>query len=343
MSRTVSVVFLLAMSLMVGACVVLVIWELKKPYKGYPGPDKFVDINRGDSTRMIAYRLQGHGVISSAPLFYLYLLTQKSRVIKAGEYRFAKLTSMVEVAEKLYRGEIFFHKVTIPEGLVFQDAKQIFLQQGFGPEEEFDQAFGDVQTIRDLDSHAQDLEGYLFPETYLLGRGTSPQSILDQMVKNFRQRFDASHLRRASEMGMTVRQVVTLASLIEKETAADQERFLVSSVYHNRLKRGMLLECDPTVIYAARLVQRWDGVINRSDLGLDSPYNTYKYPGLPPGPIANPGMRALDAALHPAQSRYIYFVSENDDHHVFSESLGTHVRAVARYQREKLAGANRRR
>ncbi|MBI3939843.1 MAG: endolytic transglycosylase MltG [Acidobacteria bacterium] len=320
--------------LLSGATVATATWAVRRPYRAYPGGEHFVEIRRGDSAYQVAERLRQHGVVSSARLFYSYLAaTRQAGHIKAGEYRFSGAVSMREIAAKLYRGDIFLHKITIPEGLVFEDVKRIFLQEGFGSDREFNTSFTDVSLIHDLDPQAQNLEGYLFPETYLLSRGTPAQNILKQMVRNFRRGFDAPRQKRTAQMGLTVRQVVILASLIEKESAVDAERFLISSVYSNRLKRGMLLECDPTVIYAARLVQKWDGVLHRSDLELDSPYNTYRHPGLPPGPIASPGIKSLDAALRPAETRYLYFVSRNDGRHVFNESFRAHTRAVARYQR----------
>ncbi len=323
---------------------VLGLFVLRKSYKGYAEAERIIDIERGDSARSIAYRMKDNGIVSSATLFYAYLrMTGQANAIKAGEYQFTEPMTMAQVAQKLYRGEVFRHKVTIPEGLIFLDIKPIFLREGFGPDDEFDRAFNSVESISDLDPQAQNLEGYLFPETYMLTRRATPQSILLEMVRGFRKRFDAVRMRLPKEMGMTVRRVVTLASLIEKETALDNERYLVSSVYHNRLKQGMLLECDPTVIYAVRLVKQWNGVIHQSDLQIDSPYNTYKYSGLPPGPIASPGAKSIDAALHPADTRYLYFVSRNDGSHVFSENLEEHNRAVEQYRRVKSAAANSRR
>jgi UPF0755 protein len=320
---------------------VVATYAVRKAYKGYSESEKIVDIERGDSARLIAYRMRDSGVVSSATLFYVYLrLTRKAGAIKAGEYQFTGPMTMAQVAQKLYRGEVYRHKVTIPEGLIFQDIKAIFLKEGFGPDEDFDRVFKAVESIRDLDPQADNLEGYLFPETYLLTRRATPHSILVEMVRNFRKRFDVSRQQRARQIGMTVRKTVTLASLIEKETARDDERFLVSSVYHNRLKEGMLLACDPTVIYAIRLARPWDGVIHQSDLQMDSHYNTYKYTGLPPGPIANPGIKSLDAALHPADTRYLYFVSRNDGSHVFNENLEAHNRAVEQYRRAKSSTSN---
>ena len=171
------------------------------------------------------------------------------------------------------------------------------------------------------------------PDTYLLPHGASPRKIVATMVDDAREFWTDEHLARARDLGLTVRDVVTLASLIEKETGQAEERPLVSAVFHNRLRKGMHLMCDPTVIYGVRLLKEFDGVINQSDLALDSPYNTYRYPGLPPGPITNPGRASLEAALYPAQADYLYFVSRNDGTHVFSEDYRSHERAVRRFQR----------
>jgi UPF0755 protein len=309
-------------------------WTLFRPYQGYSEPERLVLLERGSGSRQIAQLLEAEGVVASSRAFYFYLaLTGKGSRLKAGEYRFSGPNSMAEVADKLYRGEVFARKVTIPEGLTFPETKQIFLDQGFGTDAGFDAAFKDPKGIQDIDPKARDLEGYLFPETYLLSRGTTAATILQQMVQNFRSSFDDSMRKRAASLELTPRQAVTLASLIEKETGLDDERPLVSSVYHNRMRRGMLLECDPTVVFAAKLEGRWDGVIHRSDLELDSPYNTYRYPGLPPGPIASPGAKSLKAAVEPAQTAFFYFVAGENGRHVFSEDWEAHRAAVARYHR----------
>ncbi|HEY2933007.1 MAG TPA: endolytic transglycosylase MltG [Acidobacteriota bacterium] len=306
------------------------------PFKGYSGAEKIVGIDRGDSARRISYRMAENGVVRSAPLFYIYLRSAgKAGRMKAGDYQFTHPVTMAQVADKLYRGDVYLLRVTVPEGLIHEEIKPLFLHEGLGREEDFDQAFRDVRLIQDWDEKAQNLEGYLFPDTYLFPRQTTAAQVLEQMVKNFRKRMDSSRMERARQLNMSVRQVVTLASLIEKETALESERFLVSSVYHNRMKQGMVLACDPTVIYAARLLNRWDGVINQSDLAIESPYNTYKYAGLPPGPIANPGVKSLDAALHPADTRYLYFVARDDHSHIFNEDFASHQKAVADYRKMK--------
>jgi UPF0755 protein len=186
--------------------------------------------------------------------------------------------------------------------------------------------------MRDWDPDARDLEGYLFPDTYAVPRQASAERLVAAMVDRFRTTFDEGLRARAAVLKMSLRDVVALASLVEKETARADERALVSAVYHNRLRRGMPMQCDPTVIYALMLAGRWNGNIRRADLQIDSPYNTYRYPGLPPGPIAAPGRASLEAALAPADVPYLYFVSRNDGSHVFAETLAEHNRNVARWQ-----------
>jgi UPF0755 protein len=203
---------------------------------------------------------------------------------------------------------------------------------GFGSTDDFLSAAQDPTRIKDLDPLARDLEGYLFPETYSVTRTTSAADLVAAMVARFRENFPEASRQRASEAGMSVRQVVTLASLVEKETARADERPLVSAVYHNRLKVGMGMQADPTVIYALQLAGRYRGNIRKVDLEFDSPYNTYKYRGLPPGPIANPGRAALDAALAPAAVGSLYFVSRNDGSHVFADTLIEHNRNVREFQ-----------
>jgi UPF0755 protein len=208
----------------------------------------------------------------------------------------------------------------------------VFESRGFGRAEEFVRAAGNAPLIQDLDPAARDLEGYLFPETYTLTRDASASQLVAAMVARFRSNFSDESRRKAEAQGLTVRQTVTLASLVEKETAKSEERPLVAGVYRNRMKAGMPMQADPTVVYALQKAGRYDGNIRRVDLTMDSPYNTYRYPGLPPGPIAAPGKASLEAALAPADVRYLYFVSRNDGSHVFAETLARHNANVQEHQ-----------
>lgn len=314
--------------------------RLKTPFKGYSDA-KFVIIERGAPTNSIAQTLVQEGVISNKWTFLMYLTFKKRRgeTLKAGEYYFDAPTSQIEVADKLIKGKVYQHSVTVPEGLTMFDIAGLFAQTGLFDKESLLDEMKNPKPIKDLDSKAEDLEGYLFPDTYLFRRGTSSAEIVGRMVKRFRDVFDERYRQRSRELGLGTRDVVTLASLIEKETGRDEERPLVSAVFMNRLKKEIPLQCDPTVLYAKlRLGAPVDvidpprRIIDRATLNVDSPYNTYKHLGLPPGPIANPGRKSIEAALYPANVDFFYFVSKNDGTHFFSRTLSQHNDAVAKYQ-----------
>lgn len=330
----------LAVLLIVGAVgsALAALWlygEMQRPHQGFEG-EKLLIIARGSSVEGIARQLQREGVVASAFLFRLHArLVDPGRPLQAGQYKFDSPISIAEAVEKLRSGDVFFHRVTVPEGLDRREIAEVFVRAGFGTEEEWAEATEDPTLIRELDTEAIDLEGYLFPETYFLTYQSRPEEIVEMMVGRFRRAWTSERRQRASELGLSVRETVTLASLIEKETGLRPERNLVSSVFHNRLRRGMLLQCDPTVVYAVKQVQEFDGTIRRSHLQMDSPYNTYVHPGLPPGPIANPGEASIEAALFPAASDFLFFVSRNDGSHHFSVDYAAHSTAVRRYQRNR--------
>jgi UPF0755 protein len=209
---------------------------------------------------------------------------------------------------------------------------EVFESHGFGPAKTFISAAADASLVHALDPDAKDLEGYLFPDTYSLPRGSDAIHVVRAMVDRFQHVATAELRQAAAARGFTVRQLVTLASIVEKETAKPDERPLVAAVYANRLKMGMGLQCDPTVIYALLRAGRYTGNLRRDDLQFDSPYNTYRYPGLPPGPIAAPGKGSLEAAAAPAAVDYVYFVSRNDGTHEFAHTLDEHNRNVQRWQ-----------
>ncbi len=310
-------------------------WErlLNRPYRGYDGSERVVAIPRGSSGARIARLLENEGVIESSSVFRWYLRIHQPPALQAGEYRFDRPLSVRQVVAKLASGEIYLRKITIPEGLDLAEIVQLLAGAEFGRPEKLREAAADPSAVADLDPAATDLEGYLFPETYHFSRETSEKEIIRAMVSNFRRIWTPQRRDRASQLGLTTREAVTLASLIEKEARRAEERPLVSAVFHNRLRLNMPLACDPTVVYAVKRIKPYDGIIHRSDLELDSPYNTYLRPGLPPGPIANPGLASLEAALHPSDSDYLYFVAKNDGSHVFSTNYRDHQRAVTRYQR----------
>jgi UPF0755 protein len=289
-------------------------------------------VRQGEDLRPIAQRLERIGVVRSGLVFRLWArATGLDRSIQPGEYRFTEPRAVGEVVKALAAGGIR-HEVTIPEGLTVREVAALLAARGLGPEASFTCLAGDPEFLLEAGIPGAQLEGYLFPDTYRLSPAMSPAEILALMVRRFHERFDAGRHRRAAARGMSVDAIVTLASLVEKETGVAAERPLVAAVFHNRLRRGMRLQSDPTVIYA---LPAFGGALTRADLAYPSPYNTYLIPGLPPGPIANPGLAAIEAALEPADAAYLYFVSRNDGSHEFSVTLRDHNRAVDRYQRRR--------
>jgi UPF0755 protein len=307
--------------------------RIQEPYKGFPEAERFVEIPSGTGAAEIRRRLVEAGVVSDELAFRAALMwTGQSRALKAGEYRFDRPMSVVEVVEKLARGDVYGHPITFPEGLTIREMASIAESRGFGTADEFVKATRDASLVNDLDPAAKDLEGYLFPETYTLPRGTPVTKLVSLMVERFRDTYATLEAKRSNEVNLSTREIVTLASLVEKETGRPEERPLVAAVYWNRLNKKMAMQADPTVVYALVKAGTYDGNIRRRDLELDSPYNTYRYPGLPPGPIASPGRASLEAALAPASVEYLYFVSRNDGSHAFAETLAKHNANVQEYQ-----------
>jgi UPF0755 protein len=307
---------------------------LTQPYKGYSTSEVFVEIPNGTGVNAIGHRLVEAGVIRDSYAFRLAMrLSDEGRPLKAGEYRFTDAMSPADVIDKLARGDVYLRPLTFPEGLTVAEMAGIFEQHGFGPAQSFvDAAKQALDEVRQIDPEARSVEGYIFPETYALPRHTTAPMLVGQMVDRFKH--VTADLRAESQArGVSLRELVTLASLVEKETAKAEERPLVAAVYRNRLRIGMPLQCDPTVIYALRQAGVYNGNLTHANMQIDSRYNTYRYPGLPPGPIASPGKAALDAAARPADVPYLYFVSKNDGSHVFASTLAEHNRNVDLYQR----------
>jgi UPF0755 protein len=307
--------------------------RLDKPYRGFAEPEVFVDLPPGVGVQGIASRLAAAGVVPDALTFRIAArFSGSERRLQAGEYRFADPASPAEVVARLARGDVAKKTVTFPEGLTIREMASIFETSGLGTAAEFVAAAGDGQLIANLDPDAPTLEGFLFPDTYSWSRRATATVAVEAMVARFDRAFDATLRSEASAAKLSPRELITLASIVEKETAASEERALVAAVYRNRLRIGMPLQCDPTVIYALMRAGRWHGNLTKGDLQMDSPYNTYRYPGLPPGPIASPGRASIEAALHPADVSYLYFVSRNDGTHAFASSLAEHQRNVAHWQ-----------
>jgi UPF0755 protein len=310
--------------------------SVERPYKGYEAQEQFVDIPSGSGTATMARRLADAGVVRSAQVFRVAVwLRGSSRRLQAGEYRFDQPMTAADVVDKISRGDVYVRAVTFREGLTVREMASVFESAGYGRASEFIEAARKAEVVREMDPEAKDLEGYLFPDTYTLPRRTTAEQLVERMVARFEKVMTPELRNKAVERGFTVRQVVTLASLVEKETAKPEERPVVAGVYTNRMRIGMGLQCDPTVIYALMLAGRYDGNIRKGDLQIDSPYNTYRYAGLPPGPIAAPGEASLRAAVEPADVPYLYFVSRNDGSHVFSTTLDEHNRNVNNFQKRR--------
>jgi UPF0755 protein len=301
----------------------------------YPGrsPETFVDIEHGMSSRQIANLLAERGVVRSRWAFLAARAVHPSAPLQAGEYRFGPVQTPWEVFDKIRRGDIYFQYLTVPEGSnMFDIANLLSTELDAIHPDDFLRAASDPQMIHDLDPQAPSLEGYLFPSTYQVTHRTTAKQLCRMMTGEFRKQWTAF---TNSGQSADVHKTVTLASLVEKESALPGERPLVSSVFMNRLRLGMPLQCDPTTVYAALREKRYSGVIHRSDLASKDLYNTYTHSGLPPGPIANPGTGALKAALNPAQTAFLYFVAKPDgsgSHH-FSATLDEHEKAVLAYRK----------
>ena len=330
--KTFAALVLLAL-LAAGGAAYVVNDRVHAPFQGFPPPEQFVEVPAGAGTRAIADRLVAAGVIRDAITFRAALwLSGNARRLKAGEYRFDHPSTPLDVLGKIARGEVYVVSVTFPEGLTIAEMAKIVEAHGFGPRAAFVAAASDRALVDTIDPAARDLEGYLFPDTYLLPRRTDAAHLVRLMVGRFDKAFTPELREAAQARGLSPRQFVTLASIVEKETGRADERPLVAAVYSNRLRLGMLLQCDPTVIYALMQAGTYDGNIRRADLAVDSPYNTYRVAGLPPGPIASPGRSSLEAAAHPADVDFLYFVSRNDGSHEFARTLEEHNRNVQKFQ-----------
>src|SRR5579864_5986391 len=303
-----------------------------------PAGQKFVLLRPGYSTRRIARELKAAGVIRSRHAFVLWHSLHRHPSLKAGEYKFDHAANVIAVHQRVAGGDVYVHTVVIPEGFNMFDIAKALEDAGLGPAQDFLKvATTDTALISDLAPHATSLEGYLFPNTYEFTRTQSMHDMAAEMVKQFRQ--------VAAQVGLTqnaqgqnaqdpdVQRAVTLASIIEKETAVPEERPEVASVYLNRLTNRIPLQADPSVIYAELLRGTYAGALHHNDMQFDSEYNTYRHAGLPPGPIANPGKSSLQAAMHPAQTRFYYFVSDGNGHNRFATTLEEHNKNVAALRR----------
>lgn len=294
------------------------------------GEPVVLTISPGDSFDTILEKLVQSDLVEHPVKFEIMTrLMGYERSIKAGRYRLYKQTPPLHLLWTIETGAVALSKVTIPEGFNIRQIAQRLDEKEIAESGAFREAAFNPRLAEEMNIPADNVEGYLFPETYFFADTATPQKIIKTMIDEFRKHFPAKWEKRAADLGFTLHEIVTLASIIEKETAVHGERTLISSVLHNRLEKNMRLEADPTVIYG---IENFDGNLTRSDLNTHTPYNTYIIKGLPPGPIANPGMASLHAALYPADTDYLYFVAKPDSTHYFSETFKEHSRAVRKYQ-----------
>lgn len=294
-------------------------------------PSKLIVIAEGASFHHVAALLEREHLITSRLLFVLLGKMQDAeRKIQPGEYELHAAMSPREMLAKFLAGRVVLHPVTIPEGYTIVQIADVLAQQRIADRAEFLRLTKDKGFIQTFGLSADTLEGYLYPDTYRFPRPTPARDVARAMITRFGQVFTDEYRARATDLQMTVHQVLTLASVIEKETGVAEERPQISSVFHNRLKKRIPLQSDPTVIYG---LTNFDGNLHKQDLSHPSPYNTYRWTGLPPGPIASPGAQSIHAALYPVPSTYLYFVSKNDGTHQFSSTLIEHNKAVDKYQK----------
>jgi UPF0755 protein len=335
---------LLFLLLVAGALYLVWYHETRWPVRRASDPPQSLVVEPGTGIAEIGRQLHGLGLVRHPHVFRALVVSKGAAGrLRAGEYELKGVMSLDDIVDKMVRGDVVRHLVTFPEGTDLEEMSRIVATQGVPPAA-FLEAGRDVALIKDLDPEAKDLEGYLFPDTYEVEprRPDAAAVLVKRMVQRHRG-VVGPMLPQVQASGRSLREVVTLASLVELETARKEERPHIAAVFLNRLRHRMPLQTDPTVIYALRRAGTWDGNIRKGDLDVDSPYNTYRFPGLPPGPIANPGREAIRAVLEPMPSEDLYFVSRNDGSHQFSRSLADHERAVDLYQRHRraqLAGAS---
>jgi len=292
--------------------------------------EKILIIRPGQNINQISEKLHEIGVITSPFKFkMLSRLKGLDTKLKTGEYAVSAFMSPNDILDEIVNGMTILYRVTVPEGYTLSQISEVIEQSNIGTRDEFHQSAHDPVLTRQLGVDANTFEGYLFPDTYFFSKEVTPRKIIQTMLSRFQSVFTQEWKNQAEKLGFSIHQVVTLASIIEKETGMPFESPIISSVFHNRLKKGMRLESDPTVIYS---IDNFNGDITREHLNQLTPYNTYKINGLPPGPIANPGKKSLEAALFPADTPYLYFVSKRNRTHQFSTNIEEHNLAVQKYQ-----------
>jgi UPF0755 protein len=331
-------------------------WAVLTPIQ--PSGQTFVMLHPGYSTHRIAAQLKSAGIIRSEEAFVLWHYLHHRRSLKAGEYLFDKPANIIDIQKRLRRGDVYFHTVVVPEGFTMFDIARTIEAAGLGPAQDFLKvAQSDTALIADIAPGARSLEGFLFPDTYEFSRMMTMQEMAAAMVKQFHQEArqigliqtqgeaatassdsppieleEKAAFRDRNPGATDLERTVIMASIVEKETAVAEERPMVASVYYNRLNKNIALDADPSIIYAELLAGTYQGALHHADMQFRSPYNTYRNAGLPPGPIGNPGRSALEAAMHPAQSDYYYFVADAQGHHRFARTIEEHNKNVVAYR-----------
>jgi len=315
--------------------------QISRPYRGHRPEKVFVDVPRGTSRWQIAGILRTNDIIRNRLAFALFSYWHFRKPLQAGEYLFDHAVNSREVFWKIAHGRIFVRTVLVPEGWTIHDVAAELERQGICSREDFRAVAHDTSLISDLAPQAESLEGFLFPSTYEFTRHNTCEQVVKRMVQDFHAVWEKLEPPGSPPFpgGLTSAQVVTLASLVERETPNAEERPLVAGVFYNRLRHGLPLQCDPTVQYAMEMAGHPGKDVRPQDLRFDSPYNTYRHPGLPPGPIANPGEASLRAAIAPATTDYLYFVANDEGGHFFSRTLAEHNRNVAHLRRRLASDA----
>ena len=329
----------LLLALLAVAAAVYLYRRLEYPTAPFANGEVTIFFPFGTPTKEIFRKLAEEGVVSPAWLAEAYYRVARSATpLQAGEYRFRRPEPLSAVLSRMSAGDVVKHAIVVPEGLTADETFELFFTKGISRAEAFHTAFRNPQLVDSVARGAPDLEGFLFPDTYVVTRSTSARQIVESMLANFRKHFTPALRDKAQAAGLTEREAVTLASIVQKETSLGREAVLVAGVYWNRLRHRMRLQADPTVAYALKRDGKWTGTVYRSDYGYESAYNTYLNAGLPPGPICNPGLDALAAAANPARTDYLYFVADGTGGHTFSRTFEEHLEAIATARRQRANG-----
>lgn len=337
--RKILAIFVVTLALAATGAAAWLWYAIERPYQGFAAQGVFIDLPRGASSRTAARLLKQNGVIRSALAFEVYARRHPRRRLQAGEYFFNHPISGHDVFWQIADGRVYQQPFTVREGETIFDIAQDLESEKLMTADEFMAAAQNPELIRDIAPHAKTLEGYLFPATYFLPRHPAPADLTAEMVHKFKEEWqhiapaESKNDKSGLEHGRPVASIVTLASLVERETPKPEERPLVAGAFENRLRKNIPLQCDPTVIYALQDAGQYRGKITGADLHFPSPYNTYAHAGLPPGPIGNPGEMSLRAALEPTKTDYLYFVANTQGGHFFAATLSEHNRNVTRYRR----------